>query len=291
MSSNGALEGQYVEILLGGKRVNVHFHDLGNRESKRPPLVMLHGSGPGASGERNFSANYQHFVTCGFRVILVDWPGWGKSDAFVCQGPRSGQNAHALRQFLDALKLQEPVHLLGNSMGAHSVAYFAIENPESIAKLVLVSGGNGGRSLFHAAPTEGFRKILGFYQKPCLQTMQDFLDVLTFRPPSKEAALARLEATMSRPDHIHSFCESFRLNPLPYPDLSDKLPGVRSPTLVIWGREDRIVPLDMGLRITALLPEAEMHIFGQCGHAPHLEQAQKFNRLVASFLLGDPTGD
>ena len=286
MAAEQALESRYVDVVLDQRPLRVHYHDVGNAQSDLPPLVMLHGSGPGACGSRNFSANIDHFIRLGFRLILIDWPGWGKSDSTVCSGPRSGRNAEILRLVVNEMGLQEPFHLMGNSMGAHSAAVFAIENPGRIDKLILISGGNGGRSLFQAAPTEGFRKIMAFYQRPSLQTMHEFLSAMTYlgHSVSSETVQARFAATMERPDHIESFCESIRLNPTPYPDMSARLPEISAPTLVVWGRDDRVVPLDLGMRVATLIPDADMHIFGQCGHAPHTEHAGKFNELVASFL-------
>lgn len=287
MAADQALESRYVDVLLDQRPLRIHYHDSGTGRGQLPPIVMLHGSGPGACGARNFSANIDHFLSLGFRLILIDWPGWGRSDSIVCRLSRSETNADILQLILNAIKLQGPFHLMGNSMGAHSATMFAIKNPGLIDKLILISGGNGGRSLFQAAPTEGLRRIMAFYQQPSMQTMRDFLTAMTYMGPSitEEAVQARFEATMKRPDHVESYCESIRINPTPYLDMSSRLPEISVPTLVFWGQDDRVVPLDLGVRVATLIPHADMHIFSQCGHVPHMEHASKFNHLVSSFLL------
>ncbi len=101
---------------------------------------MLHGSGPGATGWANFSRNIDPLVEAGYRVLLLDCPGWGKSDAIVNSGSRSDLNARILKSVVDQLGIDK-VHLLGNSMGGHSAVAFTLSWPERVAKLVLMGGG------------------------------------------------------------------------------------------------------------------------------------------------------
>lgn len=286
MTTVQALESRYVDIVLDRRAVKVHYQDSGGLRSDLPPIVMLHGSGPAACGAHNFSQNIGHFIGLGFRVILVDWPGWGKSDSIVSKGSRSSLNAQVLHCVLDGIGVDRPVHIVGNSMGAHSATQFAIDNPGRIDKLILIGGGNGGRGIFQAAPTQGIQQIVAFYQRPSPQSMHDLLSIVTYKGASvsKEIVQARFEAAMARPDHIHSYCESIRANAMQYPDVSAQLPEINVPTLIFWGQEDRVVPLELGLRVATLMPNADMHIFSQCGHVPHMEQAVKFNHLAAWFL-------
>lgn len=286
MSNEHTLESRYLEVGLDQGVVKVHYHDLGKPHSPLPVLVMLHGSGPAACGAHNFRHNIETFLRQGFRIILLDWPGWGKSDAIVSTGARSSLNAQVLKRVLDTLKIANPVHLVGNSMGAHSATAFAIDNPGRIAKLVLIGGGNGGRSTFQAARTEGIEKIVAFYRQPNLERMRDFLCVVTHNRSSvtEQAVLSRFNAAMARLDHLECYAASVQANPNPYPDVGHRLAEITVPTLIFWGQEDRVVPLDLGMRVASLIPHADMHIFSQCGHVPHTEQAKKFNQLTSWFL-------
>src|SRR6516225_13358 len=137
-----AATSKFVSVMENGAELRLHYNDAG--EGKET-VVMLHGSGPGASGWANFNRNVDAFVDAGYRVILLDCPGWGKSDSIVCTGSRSDLNARMLKGVLDTLGI-ERAHLVGNSMGGHSAVAFALSYPERVGKLVLMGGGTGGPS-------------------------------------------------------------------------------------------------------------------------------------------------
>ncbi|MGA9916089.1 MAG: alpha/beta hydrolase, partial [Paraburkholderia sp.] len=142
MSSNvpaftEASTSKFVRIKEGERDVQLHYNDVGQGAET---VVMLHGSGPGASGWANFNRNVEPLVAAGYRVILMDCLGWSKSDPIVCEGSRSELNARSLKGLLDALDI-ERVHIIANSMGGHSAVAFALEKPQRVGKLVLMGGG------------------------------------------------------------------------------------------------------------------------------------------------------
>lgn len=282
--------GCFADVSVHGLTVRVHYHDLGSPLNGLPVVVLLHGSGPAATGMRNFSKNIDHLISNGFRVIALDWPGWGLSDPIVSDDSRSHLNADILKGLLDSIHLEVPVSLVGNSMGAHSAVAFALENAGRVASLVLVGGGNGGRSTFDPSPTEGFNRIVQFYTDPCFQTMRDLMRTVVFEQAavSDQAVEARLKMAMETPYHIEAYVESRKLCAQPYPDLSYRLEEIVCPAFIIWGQQDRVAPLDLGLRISAQMPNADMHIFSKCGHLPHSEYSTKFNSLLTNFLLSSP---
>ena len=87
-----------------------------------------------------------------------------------------------------------------------------------------------------------------------------------------------------RRDHLENFVKSAEANPKQFPDVGHRLGEIAAPTLLIWGRDDRFVPLDVGLRLLAGLQEADLHVFSSCGHWAQWEHADKFNRMVLDFL-------
>ncbi|MNJ67864.1 2-hydroxy-6-oxononadienedioate/2-hydroxy-6-oxononatrienedioate hydrolase [compost metagenome] len=89
---------------------------------------------------------------------------------------------------------------------------------------------------------------------------------------------------LARRDHLENFVRSLAVNPRQFPDFSPRLPEIKAQTLVIWGRNDRFVPLDTGLRLVAGIPNSELHVFNNCGHWAQWEHADKFNRMVLDFL-------
>ena len=278
-----AATSRFMRINEGDLDLQVHYNDCG---AGAETVVMLHGSGPGATGWANFNRNIEPLVAAGYRVVLLDCPGWGKSDPIVCTGSRSDLNARALKGLLDGLKLDK-VHIIGNSMGGHSAVAFALANPQRVGKLVLMGGGTGGASSFVPMPTEGIKLLQGLYREPTIENLKKMMSVFVFDTSSltEELFQARLDNMLARKDHLENFVKSLAANPKQFPDFGPRLGEIAAPTLVIWGRDDRFVPLDTGLRLIWGMPNAELHIFNRCGHWAQWEHADKFNRMVLDFLI------
>ena len=277
-----ASSSRFARIREGNLDLQLHYNDAG---SGAETVVMLHGSGPGASGWANFNRNVEPLVAAGYRVVLMDCPGWGKSDTIVCTGSRSELNARMLKGLLDALKIERP-HLVGNSMGGHSAVAFALANPQRVGKLVLMGGGTGGASPFTPMPTEGIKLLQGLYREPTIDNLKKMMSVFVFDASSLTDQLyqARLDNMLARKDHLENFPKSLAANPKQFPDVSPRLGEIAAPALIVWGRDDRFVPMDTGLRLLAGLPNARLHVFNRCGHWVQWEHADAFNRLVLDFL-------
>ncbi|NPT55193.1 alpha/beta fold hydrolase [Paraburkholderia elongata] len=262
--------------------VQLHYNDVGQGTET---VVMLHGSGPGASGWANFNRNVEPLVKAGYRVILMDCLGWSKSDPIVCDGSRSELNARSLKGLLDALDI-ERVHIIGNSMGGHSAVAFALENPQRVGKLVLMGGGTGGPSQFVPMPTEGIKLLQGLYREPTIENLKRMMNVFVFdtKALTDDLMEARLDNMLARRDHLENFVKSLAANPKQFNDFGPRLGEISAQTLVIWGRDDRFVPMDVGLRLVAGMQNADLHVFGRCGHWAQWEHAEKFNRMVVEFL-------
>ena len=273
---------KFVRIKDGELDLQLHYNDAGQGAET---VVMLHGSGPGASGWANFNRNVEPFVNAGYRVILMDFPGWSKSDPIVCKGSRSELNARMVKGLLDAIGVAR-AHLVGNSMGGHSAVAFALANPERVGKLVLMGGGTGGPSQFVPMPTEGIKLLQGLYRQPTLENLKKMLNVFVFDASTltDELMQARLDNMLSNRQHLENFVASLAANPKQFPDVGPRLGDVSAPTLIIWGRDDRFVPMDVGLRLLAGMPNADLYVFGRCGHWAQWEHADKFNRMVLRFL-------
>jgi 2-hydroxy-6-oxonona-2,4-dienedioate hydrolase len=277
-----AASSRFITIEDNGQPLKLHYNDVGQGERT---VVMLHGSGPGASGWANFHRNIEPMVRSGCRVILLDCPGWSKSDSIVSTGSRSELNARCLKAVLDSLGIDR-VQVIGNSMGAHSAVAFALANPARTGKLVLMGGGTGGPSQFVPMPTEGIKLIGALYREPTVENIKRMMNVFVFDASSLTEDLyqQRLTNILARRDHLENFVKSVEANPKQFTDYGPRLGEIKAPTLVIWGRDDRFVPLDIGLRVIWGIPNAEMHIFNQCGHWAQWEHADKFNRMVTEFL-------
>jgi len=273
---------RFARIKEGGLDLQIHYNDAGAGEA----VVMMHGSGPGASGWSNFHRQVDAFVAAGYRVILPDSPGWNKSDPIVIEkGYRSDVNVASVKGLLDVLEI-ERAHIIGNSMGGINAMAFALAHPERLGKMIIMGGGGVGQSLFVPMPPEGIRLMFGAYANPTMESLKKMLDVFVYDPSTLTPELieGRFENMMRHKTHLENFVASVKANPHPFPDLSARLPQISTPTLVTWGRDDRFVPLDSGLKMVWGLQNAELHVFSKCGHWAQWEHADKFNRLVISFL-------
>lgn len=277
-----AATSHFFHVEESGQRLRIHYNDCG---SGAQTIVMLHGSGPGATGWANFSRNIEPLVEAGYRVILLDCPGWGKSDSIVCDSSRSDLNARVLKKLVDELGL-ERVHLLGNSMGGHSAVAFTLSWPERVGRLVLMGGGTGGMSLLTPMPAEGIKRLQKLYREPTLDNLRQMMDIFVHDTADLSDALfqTRLDNMLSRRDHLECFVKSSELNPKQFPDYGPRLGEIRAPTLIVWGRNDRFVPMDTGLRLLAGIAGSELHVYRDCGHWAQWEHADSFNRLVLEFL-------
>lgn len=260
--------------------MNIHFNDAGSGEV----VIMLHGGGPGAGGWSNYSRNIGPFVDAGYRVILLDSPGFNKSDPMVVEVPRGIVNAAAVKGVMDVLDIDK-AHLVGNSMGGGTALTFALEYPDRLGKLVLMGPGGGGQSLMMPMPLEGIKHLQNLFKNPSIDALRKMIDVFVYDPSqvTEELIQGRFAAMMSNDGiHLKNWVASMKKAALA--DLSPRFPEIKAKTLCTWGRDDRFLPLDNGLRIVFGIPDARLHIFGKCGHWAQWEHADEFNRLVIDFL-------
>ena len=212
---------KFARVKHGKLDLNIHYNDVGNGTET---IVMLHGSGPGASGWANFHRNIEPLVATGYRVVLMDCPGWGKSDSIVNTGIRSELNASILKGLIDALSIKR-IHLLGNSMGGHSSVAFTLAYPDRVGKLVLMGGGTGGPSLYAPMPTEGIKQLNGVYREPTIENLKRMMNVFVYDASSitDDLMQQRLNNMLARRDHLENFVKSLDTNPKQFADYGPRL--------------------------------------------------------------------
>jgi 4,5:9,10-diseco-3-hydroxy-5,9,17-trioxoandrosta-1(10),2-diene-4-oate hydrolase len=254
------------------------------------PVVMLHGGGPGVSGMSNFGGNLPEFAKH-FRTIVVDQPGFGESDKPSVTGNYFRFAADALAGFLDGLGIDTPVHLVGNSLGGGTAIRFALEYPDRAARLVLMAPGGITMNVFSADPTEGIRRLgeFGAPPGPSRDKMEAFLRTMLFNQKLiTDELIDERYAVASRPESLQAMASlgmSF-FDPATADDglLWREAHRLRHSVLLIWGREDRVNPLDGALVPLKLLRNAQLHVFPRCGHWVQVEKRDPFNRLAIEFL-------
>jgi 4,5:9,10-diseco-3-hydroxy-5,9,17-trioxoandrosta-1(10),2-diene-4-oate hydrolase len=258
----------------------VHYHDIGEGDA----IVLLHGGGPGAYGYSNFSRNVGPLAARN-RVIVVDLPGFGRSDHRNRPEGIYKAMAQAVGEAMDHAGIAK-ASLIGNSLGGGTALRFALDRPDRVDKLVLMGPG-GGMPVFSPMPTEGLTRMFKFYEDegPTIEKLEKVIDLLVFNRSSITPDLVQerfVAATMA------SVLANPPLRGGRKNDNDDLwrhgIGGIQAPTLLLWGRDDRVVPLDAALLFLKAIPNADLHVFSKCGHWAQWERAEEFNEVVGSFL-------
>ena len=251
------------------------------------PLVMLHGGGPGASSWSNFGPALPRFAA-DFRTLLVDQPGFGGSDKPPVVGNYYRHAAEYVVTLLDELQVDR-VHLLGNSLGGGTAMRLALEHPDRVGRLVLMGPGGLSLNLFHADPTEGVQRLMDFGAHPTREALRAFISTMVVNQelvtddlveerfadataPGAQEAMRQMGMSFWNPETAEDgmlWREAHRL---------------RKPTLLTWGREDRVNPLDGAMVALKLIPRAQLHVFPNCGHWAQIEAAEQFHAVTRTFL-------
>lgn len=262
--------------------IKLHYHEVGSGEA----VIMLHGGGPGASGWSNFRQNMGP-LSERFRVLAVDQPGFGKTDKPVISGSRNAYTARALRDMMDTLGI-ERAHFIGNSLGGLVTFRFALDYPDRANRLV-VMGPAGGIGMMTPTPSEGIKILRSFYAPPGphIDKLRALINVMLYDPSvvSDELLQERYQSA-TQPD-VLEWNQKMAQQTGAGSGLDEiwrDLEKIPHKTLVIWGRDDRVVPFDQALFFLQRLPDVRLHVFGKCGHWAMVEHAEEFNRLIIDFL-------
>lgn len=269
----------------------LRYHEVG----EGPPLLLLHGSGPGVTGWRNYRGNLAA-LSRHFRCLVLEFPGFGVSDP-TDEHPMVAAPA-AVQRFLDGLGLSQ-VDVIGNSMGGIVAMNLAIRQPELFRRIVTVGG--VGVNVFSPSPGEGINLLVDFTEKPTREALVRWMHSMVYDPavvtdemveerwdqatdPDTLAAARRMYGRKALAAGMDAARTSDR------PPYWSQLHKVTAPTLLTWGRDDRVSPVDMGLLPMRLLPHGELHVLPRCGHWVMIEQKTAWESAVLSFLTR-PEGD
>ena len=264
---------------VGG--VRVRYHDIGSG----PVLVLIHGSGPGASGWSNYNRNVAA-LSRSFRLIIPDLPGFGQSDMKPIDAKVPGWWTDVMRGLLDALGIAK-AHFVGNSMGGMVTLKLAMESPERIDRMLLMGPG-GGMPVFSTWPSPGIITLVTAYEGEGITAakVRGFISASLFDQSAiTDELVAQRLAAATDPRIVAQ--PPMRPGPGgPPEDLwrDARLTRLPHETLILWGREDRVLPLDNAMILLKQIPRAQLHVIPQCGHWVMWEQAAEFDRIALSFF-------
>jgi pimeloyl-ACP methyl ester carboxylesterase len=255
-----------------------------------PPLLLLHGVGDNAFDWQWVMPALAHT----YQVYALDLPGSGGS-AKPLPDYSPAFFARFTTAFLDALGVERAA-VVGNSLGGLVGLRLALSGPERVAALGLVSSGGLGREVTYALRSlalPGYGKLAVAWGKR--------------RPGALQRALGRSALLFARPWRVPRewIKEQYRLARLPgfleaqlatvraqvglrgqREVLVDRLSHLKVPTLVVWGARDRVLPCSQGQEAAARLLEGTLELVPDCGHAPHVEQPERFVSGLGEFLSG-----
>ncbi|GAC1611920.1 MAG: alpha/beta fold hydrolase [Mycobacteriales bacterium] len=262
----------------------VAFHDVGDG----PPVVLLHGSGPGVTGWANFG-HVLPALSQGLRCIVVDQPGFGASG----RPERYDKNylrhsAQIVLALLDELGL-EAVSMVGNSMGADVCVRFALDNAARVSRLLLNGAGGTGLPVFGPSPSEGISRLMEFNADPTRERMAAWVrTMLSDQRRATDALIdARLAAALApgavknMQDVYATFFDPAMAEHLP---LWAEVHRIKQPVLMLWGRDDRVTPVEAAFVPARRMPRCDLRIYSRCGHWVPVERQRDFERAALEFL-------
>jgi pimeloyl-ACP methyl ester carboxylesterase len=238
------------------------------------PLLVLHG----AAGNPGWLP-YHQALAQQFAVYAPSHPGYDRSNRPDWISTMTDM-AHFYRQFIEELALA-PVNLLGFSMGGWLAAEIAAMCPHVLKRLILVDAAGikpqvgEMAEIFMVSPEQTLK--LRFYDPTQVPSYQQLVDrKLT---PEEEEVQWRNREMASRlcwKPYLHN------------PKLPAYLRGVKTPTLIIWGKQDAIIPVNCGELYHQALSNSTLHVIDRCGHSPAVEKPQEFLQVVQEFLSKRP---
>ncbi|WP_236175110.1 alpha/beta fold hydrolase [Pseudomonas pseudonitroreducens] len=268
-------QGHFVTLNDG---LRLHYLDSGSGDA----VLFIHGSGPGASGHSNFKQNYPEFAAAGHRVLVPDLPGYGASDM-----PETDYTldffVDALFGLLDALDIARCT-LVGNSLGGAIAIRMALDQPQRIARLVLMAPGGLMEKEQYYLQMEGIQKMGAAFANGELNDAAGMRRLLS---------LQLFDATQISDETVHERVAVVQQQPrcvltrMQVPNLLAQLAGLSCPILGFWGMNDKFCPASGAQTLMQACRNIRFVLLSECGHWVMVEHRALFNREVLAFLAED----
>jgi pimeloyl-ACP methyl ester carboxylesterase len=245
-----------------------------------PDVVLIHGSGPGVTAYANWRLVIPALAER-FHVIAPDMAGFGFSERPADATYGLQLWADQVIGLMDALGIRT-ASMVGNSFGGAIAMRAATQHPGRVDKLVLM-----GSMGVDFPITEGLERVWGY--EPSFENMRGVLDVFAHNRELVPDELAEVRFRAStQPGFQESFAAMFPaprqrwVEAMRTPD--DEIAKLPHKTLIVHGREDKVIPVQTSFDLFKLIDNADLHVFGNCGHWSQIERSADFNKLVADFI-------
>lgn len=258
----------YLHLQVGNLRVR--YADRGSGD----PVLLIHGLG----GSIESWTNNIEELAKRMRVVAIDLPGFGQSDK-----PKISYTIRFYRNFVARFvnKLQiARISMVGSSLGGHVAAETAISRPALVKKLVLISPAGALPRSFKGSPT--LWRYVRVLDAKSVREVKKALYAVDNKPVDGSYAKAVFEK-FSMPGAKAAFLSAL-MGSAHAPRLTNRLHKIKAPTLLLWGKEDTMIPVKFAEPFVRM-KNCRMVLLENCGHRPHVERPELFNRLVADFLL------
>jgi pyruvate dehydrogenase E2 component (dihydrolipoamide acetyltransferase) len=241
-------------------------------EGDSVPVLLLHGFG----ADLNTWMFTQPALADGRQAIAVDLPGHGGS-AKQLDHADAESLAAIVGQALNALGI-ERVHLVGHSMGGGIAISLASRKPERVATMTLISSAALGPEI-NASFIDGF--VRAARRRDAIEALNLLVHDPALVSRSMVEDVLRYKRLDGVPEALAAFAEEWFPGGRQRVGLGDAVTALKLPVQIIWGREDRIIPVVHAEALPSRLP---VHILEQTGHLPHMEKAGEVNRLIKRLI-------
>ena len=269
-------EGSYANLSNG---MNLHYLEFYSDVDQVGTVIFIHGSGPGASGWSNFKKNVNALSETGYRVIVIDIPGYGQTSKPTDAIYNLDFFTHYLDEFLVLKNITQAI-LIGNSLGGAIAIGYALDHPDKVSHLILMAtGGVEEREIYFA--TEGIQAMVKYPMGSpefTTEVLGELLKLLVFDPKhvTQELIDERWQILQTQNAQV--------LASMQIPNLTDRLQELSIPILGFWGYEDKFCPISGAHTIISHCNDARMNMLSQCGHWVMIEHSEYFNNQCIQFL-------
>jgi 2-hydroxymuconate-semialdehyde hydrolase len=258
-------------------------------ETNKDTIIFLHGSGPGANSESNWSKTLEK-LSEKFHVIAPDMIGFGNTDLLENTDMTFWEWTTArVQQILEIMDYNqiEKAHLVGNSMGG-VVSLNAVMYDASRFEKVILMGSGGAVPKGNAGPPPEIIRMKNFFNDPTIQAFRNLVtwflyDESVLGDELENIIQTRYEFIM-RPEIRELYPKLFNFTPFDIAIPPSALRRIKQPVLLIHGYEDQFVPKEGSLALLEQLPNAELVLLKQCGHWAQIEKNERFVELADQFF-------